>query len=1008
MQSDKTIGGEEHFYNYDVYIVSGMNDTSQAAVSQTSGSTSAILSGETREGGLSSMSSNRKRLRSAAASSVVLGLAAIAVMTGLPRDGVQVGKPAGNALARSAQNHYGSLASIERAERAGVGAQRAAARATKAVRTDDETSTQAKRTGREAAAARLGAELLWRDSLRWGEAEGIFQTDTSTPLLLHHSGDRQKGFIYMRNNEIIHQFADKAEFRSETLHTFELAVPAQLWRNGSALLLGTQLPDKDHPVGQWYELQLPDAPGGSAELSVIERAFYGPNQVLTVVRTESPRLIVMTVQNGSGFSELLYEPGKKQFVTINTTFAPENEQEAGLAYRLRKPDRKTGVQSFRRQQNFDFPGAGTLSAFEDDRGTIVYYSRGGLPLVWRYVDHRAVDFKLLTNDEGQSSPLGKFTAPDGSHVLSFPNWGYHSYFRFNPLLFEDGWQMLDMQSFYRISEWQIEVMQYEYDWSTRIAFDQYWTYPANGARLATKAGGMLKFEANGRTASLSAYDLVHYRPQTSAGLHRLEDLWLGDIEAPLTPIAVGQEGPMRMGKEGPEEGPGEGPANAPQDGPPLGDENDPASDTSAETFVSQPQVRIPRSIMPQVNNADLPDEMREAMYKDCIIGCGDFWSSPTVRSIDGRWFLLRQDTLFRLEREALVELGKLPIEQAYSFYYGKGGGTYTAQDYAKIGSHWFVADTFGNRVLKLDEQFRIVSEHPLPLPASIRVQGANKLEVASLKGTTVLDEQLLKLGESAPQPESVNLSETEELQGNDIPHYVDPATGFQWSYFEGYVVRYDPLTERYLPLFAGYNANGAFRTKIVPHEQNILIVMDEKTLVFGRNGAWKRTFAYPRVPPDGEVSHLFSGEGSYQLDAANNKLYLVQGYRILAIDLTANEANSADELFRQNRSTPGPIALYRGKLYFTLHTGDAYDLSKQQNQLVALDLASGALSRYKLEHGYVTVQVLDRDQPELLLRAAALERSADGRRYMVYDGIRYAYLSLPLRGLSDSAGQTDK
>ncbi|TMV42936.1 hypothetical protein FE783_36770 [Paenibacillus mesophilus] len=104
----------------------------------------------------------------------------------------------------------------------------------------------------------LLAQLQWHDSLKWRAADRPFRTDTEEPILLYHSGDRKKGFLYLRSNEVVHQFADEAGFRSRTLLAFDRDYPARMWRSGSSLLLGTQLPDRDHPVGQWYALQIPD------------------------------------------------------------------------------------------------------------------------------------------------------------------------------------------------------------------------------------------------------------------------------------------------------------------------------------------------------------------------------------------------------------------------------------------------------------------------------------------------------------------------------------------------------------------------------------------------------------------------------------------------------------------------------------------------------------------------------------------------------------------------------
>lgn len=795
--------------------------------------------------------------------------------------------------------------------------------------------------GEETAESVLLAQMQWYESLKWRAADRPFRTDTEEPVLLYHSGDRVRGFLYIRNNEVIHQFADEGGFRSRTLLAFDRAYPARLWRSGSSLLLGTQLPDRDHPVGQWYALQMPDDLHGEASTRHIERIHFGPDQVLTMTTADTPRLYFVTVQNGGGFSELMYTPGSDRFVPVSPKFANEWEPDAGQNYRLRKPERQADVLSFRRERHFPLPGGEVISAFEDDRGAIVYYDAANGPHVSRYVDHRTVDFTLLADDVGRMYPLGRFTDPLGRDVLSFPSAGYYSYFRYNPLLFEDGWRMYDLLNFYRAGDTQIEIIQYEYERLTRFAHDRYWTYPLNGARFLYQMDGLLHFETAGKEAVLSSHDLIHYRQQDSASANVLEELWIKDVRWKGGAAAT------------------------------AGDER--AEDSGTETAEGNGYVisagpvklQVPRSVIADNDFSDMPDEVQKAMEKDCFTGCGDYWSPPTIRDIDGQWVVLMQDTLYRLEDGTLVESGRLPVELADSVYFGKGGLTYTAQDFAQISGSLFVADTFGSRIVKLDEQFQIVAEYPLPFPKSIEVRDMDQLRVASMKGTTVMDTSLRVLSESG---QKFDFEETVELEwfGLADTTYTDAKTGLAWFYFAGYVVQHDPKLRQYRTIYTGYNMNGAFQTKIIPVGEDVFVMMDERLVVFGRDGAWKRTIAYPRVPPIGEYVVPLSGEGSYRLDAINKKLYLVQGYRIIAIDWADGKVR---ELFRQNNTTAGNLVLHGNKLYFTLHSGDLYEWEKIRNELAVLDLATGALTRYKLDRGYVTSRMSDGGgEPALVLR----------------------------------------
>ncbi|MDF2715418.1 MAG: hypothetical protein K0R28_2343 [Paenibacillus sp.] len=802
----------------------------------------------------------------------------------------------------------------------------------------------------------LLAQVQWYNSLRWRAADRPFRTDTEEPLLLYHSGDRKKGFLYIRNNEVVHQFADEAGFRSKTLLAFDRSAPAQLWRIGSSLLIGTQLPDRDHPVGEWYALHMPDDPHGEASTLRIERIHFGPDQVLTMTTVDTPRLYFVTVQNGSGFSEWMFKPGLDRFAPVSPKFASGGEPGAGQNYHLRKPERQAAQLSFKRQTQFPLPGSGTMSAFEDDRGTIVYDDAINVPHVSRYVDHRAVDFTRLTDDLGRSYPLGRFTDPQGRDVMSFPGAGYYSYFGYNPLLFEDGWRMYDLQNFYRIGKERIEIIQYEYERRSRFSHDRYWSYPLNGARLAYRTGDLLHFESAGKGVVLSTHDLILYRPQASASAYSLEELWITDVTWKWESAARADE---RLG----------------------------STSGNGHSAIAEPiKLQVPRSVIADVDRSAIPDDVLKAMEKDCFTGCGDYWSPPTIRDIDGQWVVLMQDTLYRLQDGALAELGRLPVKPADTVYFGKGGHTYTAQDFAKIGSHWFIADTFGSRIIKLDEQFQIVSEYPLPYPKSIEVRDTDRLRVVSMKGIAVLDADLRVQSESGQKFE---FEETVELEwfASEDSSFADAKTGLTWFYFAGYVVQHDPKLRQYRLIYTGHNMNGAFQTKIIPVGEDIFLMMDERLVVFGRDGAWKRTIAYPRVPPIGDYSVPLSGEGSYRLDPLSKKLYLVQGYRIIAIDWTDG---AVSELFRQNFSTAGNVVLRGSKLYFTLHNGDLYEWEKMRNELAVLDLAAGTLTRYKLDRGYVTSHMSDGAEPELVLRQWEPKYGHNGKP---------VYIMLPLHQL---------
>src|SRR5262249_14735284 len=103
---------------------------------------------------------------------------------------------------------------------------------------------------------------------------------------------------------------------------------------------------------------------------------------------------------------------------------------------------------------------------------------------------------------------------------------------------------------------------------------------------------------------------------------------------------------------------------------------------------------------------EVPQEV-EAAFKasnECWPYCNpDFADQLQIRSIDGAWHLLQGNMLYRLEGNAFKLLGELPVTRQMT--YGEGANGYTAQDYMKVDGVWYVTDTFGDRILRLDETF---------------------------------------------------------------------------------------------------------------------------------------------------------------------------------------------------------------------------------------------------------------------------------------------------------------
>lgn len=762
----------------------------------------------------------------------------------------------------------------------------------------------------------------WAESAGWKRAEGLFDTASPEPLVLVDNGDRSRGLIYLENQHLYRLFSDeRGAFRQQQLLKFDQGASAGLWRNGDHLLIGEQLRTRDHPLGKWYSIEQHADPARPFAVIPLDQ-MLGPEQVLTVTFTENPRLFFMTFSNGSGFSEYAYKPGESRFLSVKLRFENPGDPDTWDRYRLRKPSPQAEPLAFERQRQFPLPQGSPVSVFEDERGTIVFWE-AEYPVIARFVDHAVTEFRPFEDIHGNSYLLGRFLTLDGKADLAFLNGSSLLFFDDNPRLFQDEWNMYNLYNYYKIGGPQIELLHYEIDWSTRKAAEIYGSYPLSGARFTGRSGDWLHFERGGESLVLSAYDLIHYRPADRTAVNGLEDLWIHQADLTWTI----------------------------------------ASTTNGGEQHKLSPLKVPQSLWQGADSyASFPQPVREALEKSCMVGCGDYSSLPVVRHIGGEWIVLVEETIYRVENGELAELAKLPVTLSYTACYGKGGSSRTASDFTEKDGYWYVADTFGNRILKLDDRFAVVKEQPLPYPASIDSGTSDTLQVVGISGVTRMNADLHIIGETAALPETSE--PMEEIDWFQESYYADPDTGRTWIHFLGHVIVYERGSEHYRAYYTGFNLNGSFRTKLILYGDEIIVLMDEKALIFSRGGVWKRTLTFPRVQPDGEYMYHLSGEGSYQLDAVNKKLYLVQGYRIIGIDLDSGEYA---ELFRQNIATAGNIVLHDSKLYFTLHRGDLYDdRQKKTNQLVVLDLASGHVARYGLEAGLVTRRVTEEGHLEFI------------------------------------------
>lgn len=350
-------------------------------------------------------------------------------------------------------------------------------------------------------------------------------------------------------------------------------------------------------------------------------------------------------------------------------------------------------------------------------------------------------------------------------------------------------------------------------------------------------------------------------------------------------------------------------------------------------------------------------------------GSGDSVTSTTLYTDKGEWFALQAKRLSRYTPQnepgqKLVPLGYPPIEThcTTTDYVS----CVTVDSFLRIGGYWYFPDTYGNRVLKLDEKLQLVSEAPALMPSQLRVVDKNRLSVETLSGQLAYDLELARLGQTKVSLQPVKAvtgpaEEPPQAVASKIPaasYYQDKTTGLEWYAVNGRLYQYRQADGRFRSFLIGQPVNGYGEIRILPCKGEMLVVSDAQTLKFRKdNGDFSQVIDYERGQPDAIYDNTSHGENSYVLDEERGLLYLVQGYRILELSLNKGEVRT---LFRQDDADIGTIVLDKGDLLFTLNPGGQWNpgLSENDpfNELVRYSLQTGLSERYRLPNNLISLK----------------------------------------------------
>lgn len=707
--------------------------------------------------------------------------------------------------------------------------------------------------------------------------------------------------IYVLNNRIYYS-ADGLTRR--TIYSWQDSYASQAWLNESYLLIGTQLAERDPDLKAYQPLGAWLAIEiSSTTPKVIKKddTFYGPNEVLTVTIVPEPNLFFFTVQNSDYYSEHVFDSAHAHWSRLN--YDP-----------VKVPVADDMPRYFDYTDAFQLNDGTMLYSFTDARGTVAFHDQRYFS-IYRYFEHEIVDATLMEFLNDSARALGRFRNEAGEEMMHLLGEDLDAMLPYNDLLWEDGWQALDTRSITRLLPDRLEAIQYD-EASSLDKAARHAVIDNSEGTLMSAQGTLLEYDFSGEKRFISWYDLVN------SEIKQPDAIWALPLQHVVTEEV-----------ERPQHDFG---------------------------YIESQRIVVPASTFEYNTNAPIPDELWDAAGEAHMDG--DYGHARTYRLLRSSWFALIDRHFYEFVDDELVSIGDMPITLTISV--GDAWGSNGALDYVRLNDYWYVTDTEASRVIKLDSNLNIVAELAVPHPYDITVDGEH-LQIATTTQNWTIDHDLNVIANTS-QP----FTSTEHLEQVDYPYfypnqiYVDDTMGLTWYYIDESLYQYDKERQQYRSFFIGQMENFRGHVQIYPYGDEVIVMLDHRLERFDRHGDWLSTLAYPRSKPDGIYYWTPLGESSVVIDEGAGVYYLVQGFRIIAIDL---ENNSVHTVFRQNYGYIGEPIVYGDQFYFLFHS--SYDLTPTSyyggssravlyTEVVRIDLPSEQITRYIVD-GYYDVLELD-------------------------------------------------
>ncbi|MCR8659860.1 hypothetical protein [Paenibacillus endoradicis] len=734
-----------------------------------------------------------------------------------------------------------------------------------------------------------------------------FNTDVQEAIVIWEE-DQSK--LYVENLHLY--YSSDGGLTSKELYTWAQGYKAQAWINGEYILFGAQLIEADSEQeghrGSWMTVKLGSEPTVSAE----ENFHFGLEEMLSISLVKQPNLFFVQFRNGGeSVSEMVYQSSTYTWQVINQ----------GLYDTVALPRQALSdkLQPFISEKIIDMGNDVKAYVFIDDIGSIVYTEQP-YELVKRYVGYDMIDAKLMKFVDGMELVLGHFRNEAGDERFSFLNHGFTSNLPADSRLLTGEWIAINSSTFALISDQQIEIVMFNNGYDLMDNESQYQKFSTNGATLIGSEGSLARYEVEGETRYLSLYDLVHTQN--------------ADFQSLLTTA--------------------------------LTDYKIDSVDRFSKDVVYETHPILELDSIGVNTNEVVPEELDRAI--DALYEEVDYSFAKTYRKLDGLWHVIVDRKLYQYNDDTLVEIGTLPITMTTRI--GEGFEGYGVKDFLRMNGKWIFTDTEASRIIMVNDKLEVEQELAMHLPNHLSLQG-DQLHVTSPtwkytvdKDFNLIDKRAIECASSADK----NWVEVEYF--SPMQYMEDKKTGLTWYILNGYMYQYNEQKQRYRSFYIGNDVNARGTERIIPYGDEILLMLDTRLERFDRQGQWLGIIKYPRIEPDGIYDRSPDGENSYVLDEVKGVIYLVQGYRIISIDLNTSVVST---IFQQNYSDIGNIHRYGNTIYFILHSNyeDRYhplrtleetDYS-QHTELVQLDMNSYEAKRL-LVSGYVDGLEVKADQPD--------------------------------------------